>query len=134
MREVTPCRSAAVPSRYLGRDRPVPSGAVRAALLVHRVRQISRGVLGGLADTDLIAAAPLVDGLSEQQELVGGEDRHKLPEGVLSSHIDLSHAPDPPEGFVTKHRFVWALGQILCLAGKSMAFGGLSVPELSPVI
>lgn len=121
-------------SRHLDCDRPVPSGAVRAALLVLRVRQISRGVLGELADTDLIAAAPLVDGLSEQQELVGGEDRHKLPEGVLSSHIDLPHAPDPPEGFVTIHRFVWALGQILCLAGKSMAFGGLSVPELSPVI
>lgn len=123
-----------MPSRYLGRDRPVSLGAVRAALLVLRVRQISRGVLGELADTDLIAAAPLVDGLSEQQELVGGEDRHKLPEGVRSSHIDLPLAPDPPEGFVTKHRFVWALGQIICLAGKSMAFGGLSVPELSPVI
>ena len=107
---------------------------MRAALLVLRVRPISRGVLGELTDTDLIEAVPLVDGLSEQQELVGGEDRHKLPEGVLSSHIDLSHAPDPPEGFVAKHRFVWALGQILCLAGKSMAFEVLSVPELSPVI
>lgn len=125
-----PVAAAAVPSRYLGRDRPVPLGVVHAALLVLRVRQISHGVLGELADTDLIAAAPLVIGLSEQQELVSGEDHHKLPEGVLSSHIDLSHAPDPPKGFITKHRFVWALGQILYLAGKSMAFGGPFGPRI----
>lgn len=124
-----------MPSRYLGRDRPVPLGAVRAALLALRVRQISRGVLGELADTDLIAAAPLVDGLSEQQELVGGEDHHKLPEGVLSSHIDLSHAPDPPEGCLSPN--IDSCGhsdKFSVWLGRAWHSGGLSVPELSPVI
>ena len=100
-----------------------------------RVRPIGRGGLGQRADADLVAAAPLVDGFSEQQELVGGEARHERPEGVRSSHMDLSHPPErPPGGIVAKQRSGWALGQILCLAGKSIAFGGLAVPESSPVI
>lgn len=81
------------------------------------------------------AAARLVDGFSVQQELVGGEARHERPEGVCLSHMDLSHPPErPPGGIVAKQRSGRALGQILCLAGKSIAFGELTVPEPSPVI
>lgn len=81
------------------------------------------------------AAARLVDGFSVQQELVGGEARHERPEGVCLSHMDLSHLPErPPGGIVAKQRSGRALGQILCLARKDIAFGGLAVPDLSPVI
>lgn len=81
------------------------------------------------------AAARLVDGFSVQQELVGGEARHERPEGVCLSHMDLSHPPErPPEGMVAKQRSGWTIGQILCLAGKSIAFGELTVTEPSPVI
>ena len=82
------------------------------------------------------ATAPLVDGFSERQELVGGKARNERPEGVRSSHMDLSHPPErPPGGIVAKQRSGWALGQILCLAGKSAVFrGGLRLPESSPVI
>lgn len=72
---------------------------------------------------------------SEQQELVNGQARHECPEGIRSSHIDLSHPPErPPGGIVAKQISEWALGQILCLAGKSIAFGDLAAPESSPVI
>lgn len=106
-------------------------------------RPIGRGGLGKRADADLIAAAPLVDGFSEQHELVGGKARHERPEGVRSSHMDLSHPPErPPGGIVAKQRSGWALGQILCLAGKliikvagkGMAFGDLAATESSAVI
>ena len=81
------------------------------------------------------AAARLVDGFSAQQELVGGEARHERPEGVRSSHMDLSHPPErPPGGIVAKQRSGLALGQIHCLARKDIAFGGLAVPDSSPVI
>lgn len=81
------------------------------------------------------AAARLVDGFSVQQDLVGSQARHEHPEGICSSHIDLSHPPEsPPGGIVAKQRSGWALGQILCLARKDIAFGGLAVPESSPVI
>lgn len=81
------------------------------------------------------AAARLVDGFSVQQDLVGSQARHEHPEGISSSHIDLSHPPErPPGGIVAKQRSGWALGQILCLARKDIAFGGLAVPESSPVI
>ena len=87
------------------------------------------------ARADLLAAVPLADGFSEQQELVGGEARHERPEGVRSFHMDLSHPPErPPGGIVAKQRSGWALGRILCLAGKSITFGNLPVPESSPVI
>ena len=110
----------------------VPPGAATRAL---RVRPIGRGGLGERAHTDLLAAVPLVYGFPEQQELLGGEARHERPEGVHSSHMDLSHPPErPPGGIVAKQRSGRALGQILCLAGKSIAFGGLPVPESSPVI
>jgi len=66
---------------------------------------------------------------------VGGEARHERPEGVRSFHMDLSHPPErPPGGIVAKQRSGWALGRILCLAGKSITFGNLPVPESSPVI
>lgn len=81
------------------------------------------------------AAARLVDGFSVQQELVGGEARHEHPEGVCLSHMDLSHPPErPPGGIVAKQRSGRALGQILCLARKGIAFEGLAVPDSSPVI
>lgn len=82
------------------------------------------------------AAARLVDGLSVQQDLVGSQARHEHPEGIRSSHTDLSHPPPerPPGGIVAKQRSGWALGQTLCLARKDIAFGCLAVPESSPVI
>lgn len=130
-----PAAAAAAPPRDAGRGGPVPPGAAGAAFRASRVGPAGRGGLGERADADLVAAAPLVDGLSEQQELVGGQARHERSEGVRSSHIDLSHPPErPPGGIVAKQRSGWALGQILCLAGKSMAFGGLAAPESSPVI
>lgn len=80
------------------------------------------------------AAARLVNGFSVQQELVDGEARHERPEGVCLSHMDLSHPPErPPGGIVAKQRSGLALGQILCLAGKSVAFGDVPVSESSPV-
>ncbi len=81
------------------------------------------------------AAARLVDDFSVQQELVGGEARHERPEGVCLSHMDLSHPPErPPGGIVAKQRSGRALGQIPCLARKDITFGGLAVPDSSPVI
>lgn len=107
----------------------------RAAPRALRVRPISRGGLDERAGAGLVAAAPLVDGFSEQLEVVGGEARNERPEGVRSSHMDLPHPPErPPGGIVAKQRSGWALGQILHLAGKSIAFGGPAVPESSPVI
>ena len=130
-----PAAAAAAPPRDPGRCQPVPPCAARAALRAPWVRPIGRGGFGERADADLVAAAPLVDCLSEQQELVGGQARHERSEGVRSSHMDLSHPPErPPGGIVAKQRSGWALGQILCLAGKSVAFGGLAAPESSPVI
>lgn len=127
-----PAAAAAAPPRDAGGGGAVPPGAATRAL---RVRPIGRGGLGERAHTDLLAAAPLVYGFPERQELLGGEARHERPEGVRSSHMDLSHPPErPPGGIVAKQRSGRALGQILCLAGKSMAFGDLPVPESSPVI
>lgn len=81
------------------------------------------------------AATSLVDGFSVQQELVGGEACHERPEGVCLSHMDLSHPPErPPGGIVAKQRSGLALGQIHCLARKDIVFGGLAVPDSSPVI
>lgn len=106
------------PSKRCGRRNPGTSGPADRP----------RG-LGERAGADLIAAAPLVDGFSEQQELVGGEARHERPEGVRSSHMDLSHPPERPHGrIVAKQRPGWALGQILCLAGKGIAFGDRRAP------
>lgn len=125
-----PAAAAAAPPRDVGRDGAVPPGAAGAAPRALRVRPIGRGGLGQRADADLIAAAPLVDGLSEQQELVGSEARHERPEGVRSFHMDLSHPPErPPGGIVAKQRSGWALGQILCLVGKSIAFGDTAPPN-----
>lgn len=106
------------PSKRRGRRNPGTSGPADRP----------RG-LGERAGADLIAAAPLVDGFSEQQELVGGEARHERPEGVRSSRMDLSHPPERPHGrIVAKQRSGWALGQILCLAGKGIAFGDRRAP------
>ena len=108
-----PAAAAAAPPRDPSRGGPVPPGAARAAFRAH---------------ADLVAAAPLVDGLSEQQELIGGQDRHECPEGVRSSHMGLPHPHERPlGGVVTKQRFGWTLGQIPCLAGKSVAFEDLAV-------
>lgn len=125
-----PAAAAAAPPRDVGGGGAVPPGSAGADVPAFRVRTIGRGGLGELAEADLIAAASLVDGFSEQLELVGGEARHDVPEGVRSSHMDLSHPPErPPGGIVANQRSGWALGQILCLAWKSIAFGGPSVPE-----
>ena len=125
-----PAAAAAEPPRDAGGGGAVPPGAAGAARRAPRVRPIGRGGLGERADADLIAAVPLVNGFSEQQELVGGQTRHERPEGVRSSHMDLSHPPErPPRGIVAKQRSGWALGQILCLSRKSVAFGDLALPE-----
>lgn len=129
-----PAAGAAAPSRDAGGGGAVPPGAAGAAPRALRFRSIGPRGFGQRAHADLIAAASLVDGFSEQQELVGGEVRHKRPEGVRSSHMDLSHPPERPSGgIVAKQRSGWALGQILCLAGKSMAFGGPAPPNHHPL-
>lgn len=75
-----------------------------------------------------------VDGLSEQQELVSSEACHERPEGV---HYSIWICPIRPydhlEG-LSPNNDQGALGQILCLTGKSIVIGGLAVPESSPVI
>lgn len=43
-----------------------------------------------------VATATQVGGLSEQKELVGDEARREYPEGVRSSHIELSHLQARP--------------------------------------
>lgn len=127
-----PAAAAAAPPRDAGGGGAVPPGAATRAL---RVRPIGRGDLGERAHTDLLAAAPLVYGFPERQELLDGEARHERPEGVRSSHMDLSHPPErPPGGIVAKQRSRLALRQIHCLARKDIAFGGLAVPDSSPVI
>lgn len=94
-----PTAAAAAPLRNADSDRAVPPGAASASPRAFLVRSIGCCGLGERADADLVAAAPLVDSFSEQQELVGGEARLKRPEGVRSSHIDLSHPPErPPRG------------------------------------
>ena len=100
-----PAAAAAEPPRDAGGGGAVPPGAAGAARRAPRVRPIGRGGLGERADADLIAAAPLVNGFSEQQELVGGQTRHERPEGVRSAHMDLSHPPErPPREIVAKQR------------------------------
>ena len=96
------------PTRDAGRDgAAAPSAAPQAP----RVQPIGRGGLDERAGTDLIAAASLVDGFSEQQEPVDGEARYERPEGALSSHLDLSRPSEhPPGGIFAKHRFDWAIG------------------------
>ncbi len=127
--------AVAAPPRNPGRGRSVPPDAPGAALRAPRVRPVGCGGLGERAHADLLATARFVDGLSEQQELVGGQARNECPEGVRSSHMDLSRPPErPPGGIVAKQRSGWAFGLILCFAGKSMAFGDLPVPELASVI
>lgn len=130
-----PAAAAAAPPRDAGGGGAVPPGAASAAPRAFRFRTIGRCGLGERDDADLIAAAPLVDGYSEQQELVCGEARHERSEGVRSSHMDLSHPTERPSGgIVAKQRSGWALGLILFLGGKSMASGGLTAPRLSLVI
>ena len=125
-----PVAAAAAPSGHPGSGEAVPTAAAGAAPRVFRVRPIGRCGLGERADVDLVATAPLVDGLSELQELVDGQARHERSKGVRFSHIDLSHPPErPSRGIVTKQRSGWAHGQILCLAGKSMASGALRPPD-----
>lgn len=86
-------------------DRAVPPGAASAAPRAFLVRSIGCCGLGERADADLVAAAPLVDGFSEQQELVGGQARHERPKGVRASHMDLSHPSErPPGGIVAKQK------------------------------
>ncbi len=96
------------PTRDAGRDgAALPSAAPQAP----RIQAIGRGGLDERSGTDLIAAASLVDGFSEQQELVDGKARHERPEGVLSSHLDLSRPSEHPSGGIfAKHRFDWAIG------------------------
>lgn len=113
MREFEPpAAAAAAPPRDAGRGGPIPPGAATRAL---RVRPIGRCGFGERAHTDLLAASPLVYGFPERQELLGGEARHERPEGVRSSHADLSHSPErTPGSIAAKQRSGWALGQILC--------------------
>lgn len=115
--------AAAAPPRDAGRDEPVPPCAAVAAFRAPRVEPVGRGGLGESADADLVAAVPLVDGFSEQWELVGGQVRRERPKGVRSSHMDLSHPPErPPGGIVAKQRSGWTLGRVFCLAAGYMAF------------
>ena len=107
-----PAAGAASPSRDPGRGGPVPPGAARAALRAFRVRPIGRG--------GFVATATHIRGLSEQQELVGDEARHEYPEGVSTSHIELSHLQVRPSGGIgDKQRSGWAFSQITCLIGNA---------------
>ena len=108
----------------------IPPGAARAAPRTFRVRPLGSCGLGERTGADLIAAAPLVNDFSEQWKFAGGEARHERPKGVRSSHIDLPRPPERPlGGIVTKQRSGWVLGQILCLAGESIVFGGSRSPN-----
>lgn len=63
-----PAAGAAAPPRDAGRGGPFPPGAARAASRAPWVGPVGRGGRGELADADLLVAAPLVDGFSEQQD------------------------------------------------------------------
>lgn len=91
-----PAAAAAAPFRYPGRGRPVPPDSARAAPRAPRLGPIGLGGLGELIYANLITAAPLVNGFSGQQELVGSEARHEFLEGVRSSHMDPFHPPRAP--------------------------------------
>lgn len=89
-----PAAAAAAPPRDAGSDGAAPPSSASAATRALRVRPIGRLGLGERAHADLLVAAPLVNGFSEQREPVCGEARHERPEGVRSSHMDLSHSPE----------------------------------------
>lgn len=90
----------------------VPPAAAGAAPRAFWVRPIGRG--------GLVATATHIRGLSEQQELVGDEARHECPEGVSTSHIELSHLQVRPSGGIgAKQRSGWAFSQITCLLGNA---------------
>lgn len=121
-----PTAAAAAPLRNADSDRAVPPGAASASPRAFLVRSIGCCGLGERADADLVAAAPLVDSFSEQQELVGGEARLKRPEGVRSSHIDLSHPPErPPGGIGAKQRFGRCSGKFYVWLGRAWHSGAL---------
>lgn len=88
-----PAAASAAPPRDAGGGGAVPPGA---APRTFRVRQNGCCGLGERIYAGLITTAPLVNGFSGQQELVGGEGRHGIPERVRSSHMDLFHPPRAP--------------------------------------
>lgn len=107
-----PAAAAAAPSGHPGRGGAVPPAAAGAAPRAFWVRPIGRG--------GLVATATHIRGLSEQQELVGDEARHEYPEGVSTSHIELSHLQVRPSGGIgDKQKSGWAFSQITCLIGNT---------------
>ena len=84
-------RLAAVPPRS-----PPAPGA-------RRVGPEELGGLGEGAETQLVAAEPLVERGGQKGEPVGVQGRHEAGVGVLPLHISLSHPPRrPPSGVVAK--------------------------------
>ena len=69
-------------------------------------RRVGPEELGGLgegAETQLVAAEPLVERGGQKGEPVGVQGRHEAGVGVLPLHISLSHPPRrPPSGVVAK--------------------------------
>lgn len=63
-----PAAASAARPRDPGHGGPVPPGAPGATIRAPRVRPVGRRGLDERADADLVAAAPLVDGFSEQQD------------------------------------------------------------------
>ena len=121
-----PAAGAAAPSRDAGGGGAVPPGAAGAAPRALRLGSIGLRGLGQRAHANLIATASLVDGFSEQQELVGGEARLKRPEGVRSSHMDLSHPPErQPGGIGAKQRFGRCSGKFFVWLGRAWHSGAL---------
>lgn len=60
----------------------VPPEAASAATRALRLGPVGLCGRGERADPELVAAAPLVDGFSGRQELVGCQARNELPEGI----------------------------------------------------
>lgn len=67
-----------------------------------------------------LAAASLANGLSEWQELVASVSRHEPPEGIRSSHMDLSNPPErPPGGIAAKQRSGRCSGKFSAWFGRT---------------
>lgn len=131
VREVSPSRKSSSTTSGPRRRWTRPSRRRRRHTWAPRVRPKS---LGERAHASLPAVAPLVNGVSIQQELVGDATRRERPEGARPSRVNPPHPPErPPGGIITNHKSEWALGHIICSTGRGIAFGSLSHPNHHPL-
>lgn len=114
--EPRPAR-AAPPPPQAGRLAAVPPGR-RAAPGARGLGPEEPGRPGEGAESQLLAAGPLVQRGGKERGAPGVQGRHEGGAGALPLHIGLSHPPRrPPSGVVAKRWAGRASGQIHRLAG-----------------